>query len=121
MNIYKKVIEPSIVWKLHSQHQVKDEIYIHKIILDYGFDSREWICVGSEIQLGDNNSPKIDTISYKKLVQSTISLKETLRWVPIWNSNNHVKECEKFLLEPHTIDSLEIWMAKRMFWLQIKG
>ncbi len=39
----------------------------------------------------------------------------------IWNLNIHVKECEGFLLEPHTIDSLEIWMAKRMFWLQIKG
>lgn len=56
----------NIVSKLHSQHQVKDEIYIHKIVLDYGFDSREWICVGNEIQLGHNNSPTFDTIKVIK-------------------------------------------------------
>jgi hypothetical protein len=41
--------------------------------------------------------------------------------VPIWNSNKNVKKCEGFLVEPCTIDSLEIWMAKRMFWLQIEA
>jgi hypothetical protein len=53
-------------------------------------------------------------------VQSTISPKEMLRWVPIWNLNKNVKKYEGFLLEPYTIDSLEIWMAKCMFWLQIE-
>lgn len=54
-------------------------------------------------------------------MQSTISPKETLRSVATWNSNNLVKKCEGFLLDPRTIDSLEIWMAKCMFWLQIEA